>query len=74
MAKTSEKETATEKGARLYRNLNLAAAAGELAVAAVIPVAAGVLTGLAALNAVQAGGAEWVRSSAKKNRLRKSSR
>jgi hypothetical protein len=61
-----------ERGARWYRNFNLAVGGAALVGAAIAPpvVAAG-LGIYAGYNFLQAGGGEWLRRSAKKRKLKK---
>ena len=66
------KASAAEKAALFYRNFNIVGtvALGGLAIVAP-PAGAVVLTGLAGINALQAGAGEVARRAARKSRLKK---
>jgi hypothetical protein len=65
------KKALSERALQIYRDLNLGAAVLWGAGAVLIPPAAPVFAGLAALDVVQAGGAEIVRRGVKKKRKKR---
>ena len=64
-------ETLTERGSRLFRNLNVVGAVALFGVGIAVPAGAVALNTLAAVNAAQAGGFEAARRHFKKKRLTK---
>lgn len=69
---TLGKEGTAEKLSRFGRNINALGALALAGVASIIPGPNVILTGWAALNAVQAGGFELLRQNAKKSNNKKS--
>jgi hypothetical protein len=65
------KESKSERAARVLRNLNALGAVALFGVGAVAPAGAVAFNTLAAVDAAQAGGFEWLRRHRKKKRLKK---
>lgn len=65
------KEGLSERAARIYRNFNILGTLVMGGIAVVVPVGGAVFGTLAGINALQAGGGEFVRRVAKKKRIQK---